>query len=1228
MAALSVCGERGAVDGDVAKRDGAVLVLDLRGFSALSERLDHEAVYDFVVNLMHALSEAVLLLGGEVERFEGDLLIAFFPACRFPDSYSPRAVISGFKMQEVVQAANQNLQRWPISVGARVGIDCGCVQGGLEDGSEQVLLGEVVDRASWLESRAPVGGLLVSEAVRARCGGAFDWEPELGVGILSGEGAAYRCVGFHADSLHRSVPELRSYDADCDARVLPYLQSLGALQEQAGAQLPPTIEGGRRTVTVLFVHAEGLDPVVEDTRVRTGVRLKREVFRVVSAVIEELGGYVDKLESNQVMAVFGAMGNTDNHCQKAVVCALRIKELCGVVNEALAKHQRRLRVSSGVNLGPVTLAPDALGHLTVTGDAVNVAARMASCAALDTIQVTEAVRSFCGEEFRWFDLGRLQVKGKQEPLHCFCVEEINAGLFGRPRRRVSSAGAHSLTRAREVAELVDLWRGCFGAGAGAVCFPVLVAEEGMGKSFVGEGLVQELLGEEASLRVVRGGTAPYAQSPFWLWISLLRDSMGLVAGDPRGPEVFSRYYASLREDVGAGALREALEHAEPFLRDLLSIAETSPLDGMDADGIHNAVFNAVSTFLRALMAASGPRVFIVEDLHWIDPSSRALLLALVNTSTMESPLFVLGMCRSEDEFASIGEQLDESVMHRVLRLAPLGREDCRVVAKRLLAEAHAGKEASLSDEVTECLWSHAGGNPLYLQELLQDLLERNLVTLHQGEWTLAGEEVQELLPGSLSELIVSRMGRLSRSLRRSLEQCAVIGDSFTLEHVEFINRRLCRTVPTEAQLEQLVQCGFLQPQGAQGRVIFGFRHILVRNAVYHTILHRNRRVLHRCVAEYIELGDAAVVDEGVGLVAHHWHLAGHTEKTLHWGLKVIELRKRRYQVRDGLAWIETLHGLLESGVEEGATSERWLGLTLDKEYFLSLAGNFEERGSLLDTLLRCCEEESLKHYKPQVLQRYAILRQHQGELTGATAFYSEAYHRFMEQNDTAGAGLCLCNLGYLLCERGHPSEGEAYLKVARKLCFEKGHRVIEGHCLGLLGNSHYETGEYSLARESYVKALELFREEGEMRWQGVALGYLAHLERLRGAEGATPALKLLEEACELHRKVDDREYLAYDLCRMAGLRIDRAQWELARRHLHDARGILDFGSYPKVDLVLLSVRARLAFFTNVPGERDEGVSLLEKARSLIDAMGLTSTNERLYDFLLASRMGEAEDPSS
>ena len=1219
MAALSVSGERGAQDTNVAKRDGAVLVLDLRGFSAISEQLDHEAVYDFVVSLMHALSEAVLLLGGEVERFEGDLLIAFFPASRFSDSYSSRAVIAGFKMQEVVQAANQNLARWPISVGARVGIDCGWVQGGCGDKSEHALLGEVVDRASWLESRAPVGGVLVSEAVRGRCGDAFNWEPEREIGGLSGGGLAYRCVAFRSEPLHLEVPELRSYDADCDVRVKPYLEGLGTFQEQVGAQLPPTIEGGRQTVTVLFVHVEGLDPVVEDKRVRAGVRLKREVFRVVSAVIEELGGYVDKHESSQVMAVFGAMANTDNHCQKAVVCALRIQELCGVLNGALVKHQRRLRITSGVNLGPVTLAPDALGHLTVTGDAVNVAARMVSSAQLDTIQVTEAVRVFCGEEFRWFDLGRMQVKGKQEPLRCFRVEEINAVLFGRPRRRASSAGPHSLTRAREVTELVELWRECRRSGAGTVCFPVLVAEEGMGKSFVAEGLVQELLGEEVALRVVRGCTAPYAQSPFWLWISLLRDSMGLVAGDPSGSEVFSRFYVSLCEAVGAGALREALEHAEPFLRDLLSLGDTSPLDGMDAEGIHNAVFNAVSTFMRALLVTSGPGIFIVEDLHWIDPSSRALLLALMKSSSMDTPVFVLGMCRSEDEFKSIGEHLDESVVHRVLRLAPLGREDCRVVAKRLLAEAHAGREASLSDEVTECLWSHAGGNPLYLQELLQELLERKLVTLHEGHWTLAGDEVRELLPGSLSEVIGSRMGRLTRSLRRTLEQCAVIGESFTLEYVEFINHRLCRTVPTDAQLEELVQCGFLQLQGGEGREAFGFRHILVRNAVYQTILHRNRRVLHRCVAEHLELGDAAVVDEGVGLVAHHWHLAGHTHKTLHWGLRVIEQRKRLYQVRDGLAWVETLQGILESGGEGGEASARWLGLTIDKEYFLSLAGNFEERGKLLDKLLRCCEEESLRHYKPQVLQRYAILRQHQGKLTGATAFYSEAYHRFMEQNDTAGAGLCLCNLGYLLCERGHRSEGEAYLKVARKLCFEKGHRVIEGHCLGLLGNSHYETGDYSLARESYLKALELFREEGELRWQGVALGYLAHLERLRGAEGAAPALKLFEDACDLHRKVHDREYLAYDLCRMAGLRVDQTEWEQARMHLHEARGILNFGSYPKVDLVLLSVRARLALCTNEPGGRDEGRRLLECARTLIESMGLSAANERLYDFLLASR---------
>jgi ABC-type oligopeptide transport system substrate-binding subunit/class 3 adenylate cyclase len=670
----------------------------------------------------------------------------------------------------------------------------------------------------------------------------------------------------------------------------------------------------RKVVTVVFADLAGSTALgerldTEEVRLIVG----EAVARIVRAV-EAFGGTVKDLAGDGVLALFGAPVTHEDDAERAVRAALRITQEI----EAYARdvHQgwgvEGFAVRVGVNTGPVVLGPVGGGgrvEYGAFGDTVNVAARLETAAPPGTVLVGADTHRLVEGLFDWGEARTPQLKGKAAPVSAHPLAGVRpvAGKF----RGMAAVHAPLVGREGELAQgrqaLDDLLD-----GSGGIL--LVTGEAGIGKTRLVVELRDLFEGSASSERRrlwLEGRCVSYGESlPYWPYRELLRDWLGAGVDEPE-----LRVRVTLRRDVERLFGSRAPE-IYPYVGSMLGLAlepdAAARLAELSPEALQYRTFEVVGA-LFARLAEEGPVVLAIDDLHWADPTSVQLTERLLPL-TEEAALLLIAAGRSERDhpYWNVKETAARRFAHRTrdVELEPLSGD-----ADQELLNALVGP-GTLPVELEKRILTHAEGNPFYLEELVGSLVDAGALA-RQGEGWRFDHDAQVELPPTVEKVILARIDRLTPRCHDVLTAASVLGRRFGLSLLEGVtggNGEL-RDSLTELQRLDLVREARRWPQPE-----YRFKHALIQEATYRTILTDRRTRLHRQAAEWLETRYAGHEEEVYGLLAHHWLSAEDEDKAIAYLTRAGDKARQEYALDEAVEHYRALLPLLERRGEKQASA--------------------------------------------------------------------------------------------------------------------------------------------------------------------------------------------------------------------------------------------------------------------------------------------------------------------
>ena len=580
------------------------------------------------------------------------------------------------------------------------------------------------------------------------------------------------------------------------------------------AQPPP--QEVRKTVTIVFCDLKDSTAL--------GDRLDSEALREVLAlyfsamkpVLDGHGGTIEKYIGDAIMAVFGLPRMHEDDALRAVRASAEMREALAELNVTLrAEFGVSLENRTGINTGEVVTGDTGSSQRLATGDTVNVAARLEQAAPAGEVLIGESTYRLVRDTVEVVPVEPLTLKGKPEPVPAYRLLSVTEGATS-----TIPADLPLIGRAREIATLDAEFRRSV---AGSECRLVtLLGEAGMGKSRLIEEFVQSIADEAV---VLRGRCLSYGDGiTFWPLAEVFRQAAGII---PEDSEEDAR--AKLASRFG-----ERLADATSRIESVMGLSEQQY--GKDE------LFWAVRAVLQELVRRR-PLVVVFDDIHWAEATFLDFIEQILDAS-LGVPLLLVCAARHElyegrPSFAA-GRRVASQI-----ELGELSREESGLVVRNLLGEA------SLPGPLGRRILRLAGGNPLFIEQMLSMLIDDKLLREQAGRWVFSGAAEVVSVPGTVSSLLGARLDRLGPVERRVVESASVIGLEFSSGAVSVLVQDGDARTDLGHPLATLCNKQLVRPAEPGAADDFHFSHILVRDTAYARLLKRNRARLHERFAAWL-----------------------------------------------------------------------------------------------------------------------------------------------------------------------------------------------------------------------------------------------------------------------------------------------------------------------------------------------------------------------------------------
>jgi class 3 adenylate cyclase/tetratricopeptide (TPR) repeat protein len=933
-------------------------------------------------------------------------------------------------------------------------------------------------------------------------------------------------------------------DAVVDTALAPLRERLDSLKQSARALPDETRQ--RKIITVLFADIPGFSMLSE--------RFEAEDLSTVNALWEQLdavilkhGGRIDKHTGDGVMALWGAEIVREDDASQAIRAGLQMRETLQAFRAAsplfhdLPEQEINLRV--GMNTGSVIVGLlGTTGEFTALGDTVNLAARLNAAAKPGQLLISHDTYRLVRGMFEVHIQPPLQVKGKAEPVQTYLVEALKPRAFHIEVRGVEGVETVLVGRHAELDALKEAFQRLFGRHP--LRLVTLVGDMGLGKSRI----LQEFLAWTDPLPedfyLFQGRSHPSeTTTPYALWRDIfsfrfqIQDSDPLAAVHEKMERGFTEFMPDDQRAIEkahiVGQLIGFDFSSSPYLRGVLQ----------DPRQMRSLGFATLARFF-VTAAETYPIVLAADDIHWADRGSLEALTYLCAHVPAATPFLAICTARPSlfERAPDWGLGLPSAIK---LMLKPLLPAESRSLVEQILHKA-----PIIPPALRDLVVGGAEGNPFYLEELIKMFIDGQVIRPGEETWEIDLDRLDAgAIPPTLSGVLQARLDRLGVFERVSLQRASVVGRIFWDSAVKALSPEMH---DQEARLDESLavlrskELIFSSPDSTfTGAQQYAFKHALLRDVAYETVLKRHRQQYHALVAEWLSKASGERRGEYLSVIAEHYEKAGDNDRAvavlLEAGERALNLSAfdeafrffqraqpliHPRQTRD-LAHIHLKIGeaFYRSGEFADAvkSTEKALGLARELSSSIMLASCLGQLGQLyVDMGDYERAEKTLRQALPmaraagiparptlaRVLYGLGNVHWRLGNLDNARACCEESRDIAREIGDTNTLLMALNRLGVVMGSLGSPSAEENYYRQALSLAVSVGNRERAAVALNNLGALADEKGNLAKAQGFYLQAIDMAREIGAQQSLSLYLINLGHSEiRLGQLEDAANHLR-------------------------------------------------------------------------------------------------------------------------
>jgi len=906
-----------------------------------------------------------------------------------------------------------------------------------------------------------------------------------------------------------------------------------------------------RQVSILFLDMVGSTALSQRLDPETVSAVMDGALARGTAIVQAHHGRVLQYAGDNILAAFGADESQEDDADRAVHCGLALLALGRELGaEVLAAHGHAgVNVRVGIHTGGVLLGGGVDAEGTIRGNAVNIAARMEQTAPAGGLRISHDTYAQVRGLFEVEPQDALPVKGVAVPVQSYLVTRAKPRSFRLGSRGIEGVATRMVAREAELEVLQDAFKRLFSEGRLAAV--TVVADAGIGKSRLLYEFEAWSETRPESYYVFRGRATPQTQGQPY---GLLRDILA--------------WRFQINDDDSLDAARTKMEHGivplfEPddgaelaqghahLLGHLIGIEwRHSPhLRGIldDTRQIRNRAFHAAAQLFRRLAAQGGgtPVVMWLEDLHWADNESLDFLNYLTEVDR-DVAMLVLSSARPT-LFERRTDWRSTEGLHQRIDLLPLDKTGSRLLAAELLK-----KLPEVPAALREMVIAGSEGNPFYMEELVKMLIDQGAIRTGRGTdeaWRLDADKLLATqVPATLTGVLQARLDGLPAAEKLALQEASVIG------HVFWDQALYALDSAARASLPRLVQRELTLPRAdavADGLREYSFKHVVLHQVTYGTVLKRRRRELHGRLAHWLAAQTGLRAQDFLGLTAEHFEAAGDRANAAEFHARAAEHANGRYAHEATLLHVQRALDLLEADTTRLAL--RWRLLSV-REVALDLQGRRDGQRDTIESLARVADALGDDRLRADAAWRRSVRALRIADWPAQ----AEAAQWGLALAERAGADelrlLCLRLLALATAYQGDRDHARTLAEQALREARVLGMDVVQIACCNTLSNIASMGGDVMAGLEFDRETLDASRRIGHRRGEAVALMNVGNA--LLNLGEATESRDKLEAALRLNRINGDRAMEGQTLCRLSCLALRSADDAGALRLARTALDIL------------------------------------------------------------------------
>ncbi len=927
-------------------------------------------------------------------------------------------------------------------------------------------------------------------------------------------------------------------DVVVDAALTPLREKLKSLRQATSAVSGETRQ--RKIVTVLFAEIPGFSIRGEPLDAEDLRDTANALWKQLDSVILKYGGRIDKHTGDGVMALWGAEIVREDDAEQAIRAALQLRETLQAFRSASPLLQnfteQEISLRIGINAGPVIVGlVGTTGEFTALGDTVNLAARLNAAAKPGELLISHDTYRLVRGMFDVKIQPPLQVKGKAEPVQTYLVEAIKPRAFYIEVRGVEGVETPLVGRRTELDALKDAYQRLFGRHP--LRLVTLVGDMGLGKSRI----LQEFLAWTDPLPedfyLFQGRSHPSeTTTPYALWRDIFSFRFQIQDSDPlsivhkKMEHGFAQFMPGDERAIEkahiVGQLIGFDFSASPYLRGVLQ----------DPKQMHSLGFATLTRFF-VTAAETYPVILAADDIHWADRGSLEVLAYLFAHIPTVTPF--LALCTARPSLFERAPEWGAGLTNAIrLELKPLLPAESRSLVEQILQKA-----PIIPPALRDLVVRGSEGNPFYLEELIKMFIDSQVIRPGEETWNIDLDRLDEdAIPPTLSGVLQARLDRLALAERASLQRASVVGRIFWDSAVKALS---FEAQTQETRLEESLaalrskELIFPSPDSTfTGSQEYAFKHALLRDVTYETVLKRQRQQYHALVAEWLGKASGERRGEYLSVIADHYEKAGDNDRAvavlLEAGERALNLSAfdeafrffqraqpliHPRQTRD-LAHIHLKIGesFYRSGefADSVKSTEKALSLARELSSSVMLAsclgqlgqiyvdmGDYEKAEKALRQALPMARAAGIPARLTLARVLYGLGNVHWrlGNLENARACCEESRDMAREIGDTNTLLLAFNRLGVVMGALGDPSAEKNFYRQSLSLAVSVGNRERAAVALNNLGALADEKGELAKAQGFYLQAIEMAREIGAQQSLALYLINLGHSEIRLGQLG-------------------------------------------------------------------------------------------------------------------------------